>query len=77
MAEVKKSINSSNEKNKIKIWDIWIRIFHWCLLFFVSLSFYSGKFGGLDFVLPIKNTVIFNMDVHVCSGTAIIGLALA
>jgi len=76
MAEVKKPINSSNNKNKIKIWDIWVRIFHWSLLLLVGLSFYSGKFGGLDFVLPIKNTVIFNMDVHVWSGLAILGLIL-
>ena len=37
-------VNKIRSSNK-KVWDIFIRIFHWSLLFFVVSNFYTGKWG--------------------------------
>lgn len=33
----------------IPVWDIWVRLFHWCLVACIALLFYSGKTGELFF----------------------------
>ena len=47
------------------IWDVPVRLFHWLLVFFVSLSVISAEIGTLD-----------AMDIHFYSGYAILSLLL-
>ena len=65
-----------NTKLTIKVWDIWVRFFHWFLVFFIALSYVTGEIGGLDFTLPGTNQFISNMNVHALSGVTILGLII-
>ena len=47
--------------NKVRIWDIPTRLFHWTLVLLVSVSFYTGLNGG-----------IAEMDYHMLSGYAVL-----
>lgn len=33
-------------KNEIKVWDIWVRIFHWSLVLLILFSWLSAELGG-------------------------------
>ena len=52
----------NGQSNRILVWDLPIRLFHWLLFICVVLSFVSGNIGG--------NT----MDYHMLSGYAILVL---
>jgi len=58
-----------NEKDKdqksLKVWDLPVRLFHWCLVGLVCLSVYTGLTGGLT-----------EMDLHIKSGVAILSLVV-
>lgn len=58
----------------VKVWDIWVRLFHWFLVAFIALSYLTGEIGGLDFVVPGTDRFISNMNLHVLSGITILGL---
>ncbi|NKB44967.1 MAG: hypothetical protein GKS03_11885 [Alphaproteobacteria bacterium] len=58
----------------VKVWDIWVRLFHWFLVAFIALSYLTGEIGGLDFTVPGTDRFISNMNVHVLSGITILGL---
>lgn len=49
----------------VRIWDIPTRLFHWALVFLISLSFYTGLSGGF-----------VEMDYHMISGYCILSLVL-
>lgn len=66
----------SNTKITVKVWDIWVRFFHWFLVAFIALSYFTGEFGGLDFTIPGTDRFISNMNVHVLSGLTILGLII-
>ena len=51
--------------NKIRIWDIPTRLFHWSLVILLSFSFYTGLSGGF-----------IEMDYHMLSGYCILSLVL-
>jgi cytochrome b len=63
-------------KNTVKVWDIWVRLFHWLLVIFVFLSYLTGEIGGFDFTLPGTERFVSNMNLHVWSGIAILGLLI-
>lgn len=50
-------------KNKIRVWDIPVRLFHWSLVILVAISIYTGRNGGFE-----------EMDYHMLSGYAILAL---
>lgn len=52
----------NNEKSKVKVWDIYIRTFHWLLLICILVSFISVR---LD-----------EMDIHFISGHCILALII-
>ena len=58
----------------VKVWDIWVRLFHWFLVAFIALSYLTGEIGGLDFTVPGTDRFISNMNLHVLSGITILGL---
>ncbi len=58
----------------VKVWDIWVRLFHWFLVAFIALSYLTGEIGGLDFTVPGTDRFISNMNLHVLSGIVILGL---
>ncbi len=51
--------------NKVRIWDIPTRLFHWSLVILMSISFYTGLSGGF-----------VEMDYHMLSGFCILSLVL-
>ncbi|MGE6605333.1 cytochrome b/b6 domain-containing protein [Halomonas sp. NPDC076908] len=55
-----------NTKVTIEVWDLWIRLFHWGLVFAVLVSFYTTKTGGAPFLFPI--------EVHAQAGYLLLGL---
>lgn len=59
---------------KVKVWDIWVRVFHWLLVACILLSYLTGEFGGFDFTMPVTDRFVTNMDLHMWSGIAIFGL---
>jgi cytochrome b len=61
---------------KIKVWDLPTRLFHWALVALVGLSYLTGEFGGFNFIMPVTNDLIANMTVHMWSGLAILTLVL-
>jgi cytochrome b len=36
----------SEPKRPVRIWDLPVRLFHWCLVALLAFQFYSGKTGG-------------------------------
>lgn len=50
---------------KILVWDIPVRVFHWSIVILVGLAWYSGEQGGLDW-----------MEVHLWCGYGILTLVL-
>lgn len=63
-------------KLTVKVWDIWVRFFHWFLVAFIALSYVTGEIGGLDFTVPGTDRFMSNMNVHVLSGITIFGLVV-
>ncbi len=63
-------------KLTVKVWDLWVRFFHWLLVAFIALSYVTGEIGGLDFTVPGTDRFISNMNVHVLSGVTILGLVI-
>lgn len=49
--------------NKVRIWDIPTRLFHWTLVLLLGVSFYTGLNGG-----------IAEMDYHMLSGYAVLAI---
>lgn len=70
------TIPETGSKRTIKVWDIWVRFFHWFLVAFILLSYLTGEVGGFDFTMPGTDRFISNMNVHVWSGLAILGLVV-
>lgn len=66
--------SETGTKRTVKVWDIWVRFFHWFLVAFILLSYLTGEVGGFDFTMPGTDRFISNMNVHVWSGLAILGL---
>ncbi len=54
-----------NDKNKVLIWDLPIRLFHWSLAILVTVSIYTGLTGGFQ-----------EMEYHMLSGYCILALIL-
>lgn len=57
-----------NERKQLAVWDVFVRLFHWCLLAAVIISFYTTKTDGTPFLFPI--------EVHAQAGYLIIGLLI-
>ena len=55
-----------NARVAIKVWDLWIRLFHWGLVAAVLVSFYTTKTDGVPFLFPI--------EVHAQAGYLVLGL---
>lgn len=68
------NIPETGTKRTVKVWDIWVRLFHWFLVAFILLSYLTGEVGGFDFTMPGTDRFISNMNVHMWSGVAILGL---
>ena len=54
-----------SDQAKVRIWDLPVRIFHWCLAILVGICIYTGNTGGFK-----------EMDYHMLSGYAILALVL-
>ena len=76
MTEDTQTTNSPSDSanRKVKVWDIWVRLFHWLLVALVLLSYLTGEIGGFDFTMPVTDQFISNINVHMWSGMAIFGL---
>jgi cytochrome b len=61
-------------KRTAKVWDIWVRVFHWVLVIAILMSYLTGEVGGFDFTMPGTDRFVSNMNVHVWSGLTILGL---
>ncbi len=59
---------------KVKVWDIWVRVFHWLLVACILLSYLTGEFGGFDFTMPGTDRFVSNMTLHMWSGVTIFAL---
>lgn len=68
------NIGETGSKRTVKVWDIWIRLFHWLLVALILLSYLTGEIGGFDFTMPGTERFVSNMNVHMWSGVAILGL---
>ncbi len=66
----------TSSKRSIKVWDIWVRLFHWLLVALILLSYLTGEIGGFDFTMPGSDRFISNMNVHIWSGLTILGLII-
>lgn len=66
--------NAQSSGRKVKVWDIWVRLFHWLLVGFVLLSYLTGEVGGFDFTMPGSGNFVSNMTLHMWSGVIIFGL---
>jgi|SRR5690625_1590169 len=65
--------------DRILVWDLPIRLFHWLLVLLLLVLGISGKFGGLDidWSLPWgQNIYLPNMDVHMLAGQLVLTLVL-
>jgi len=54
----------ANSNDKIRVWDIPVRLFHWALVILITTSYFSGRAGG-DW-----------MQLHFYSGYSILTLLL-
>ena len=54
----------ANGDNKVRVWDVPVRLFHWSLVILIATSYFSGRAGG-DW-----------MKLHFWSGYAILALLL-
>ncbi len=59
---------------KVKVWDVPVRLFHWALVLLIILSYVTGEIGGFDFTMGGK--MVPNLDVHMWSGLSILALLL-
>ena len=48
-----------------RVWDLPVRLFHWCLVILIAISIYTGENGGFN-----------EMDYHMLSGYAVLALIL-
>ena len=55
---------ADNSEQKIRVWDLPVRLFHWTLVVLIATSYFSGRAGG-DW-----------MKLHFWSGYAILALLL-
>ena len=55
--------DDDKETTSIRVWDVPVRLFHWSLVILVSVSLYTGLFGGFN-----------EMDYHMLSGYALLAL---
>ena len=53
------------DEQKVRVWDLPLRLFHWCLLILICISVYTGTKGGFK-----------EMDYHMLSGYALLALML-
>lgn len=53
---------------RIHVWDVLVRIFHWSLVIAVSLAFYTMKTEGAPFLFPV--------EIHAQAGYAVLGLMM-
>ena len=67
-------VTSGSSTRTVKVWDIWVRLFHWFLVAFILLSYLTGEIGGLDFTVPGTGRFVPNMTLHMWSGLTILGL---
>ena len=51
---------------RVHVWDVLVRIFHWSLVIAVLLAFYTMKTEGAPFLFPI--------EIHAQAGYAVLGL---
>ena len=51
---------------RVYVWDVLVRIFHWSLVIAVLLAFYTMKTEGAPFLFPI--------EIHAKAGYAVLGL---
>jgi len=56
---------SDDHGRSIRVWDPATRLFHWALVILVAVNIYTGSVGGL-----------WEMDLHMLSGQAILSLVL-
>lgn len=64
MSEISGTTNDTAALQRVKVWDLPVRIFHWTLVLLIAFSWWSGKEGG-NF-----------MQYHMWSGYAILTLVL-
>ncbi|WP_048307341.1 cytochrome b/b6 domain-containing protein [Halomonas sp. PR-M31] len=53
---------------RIWVWDVWVRIFHWVLVLALIVSFYTMKTEGYPLMFPV--------DWHARAGYTVLGLLL-
>lgn len=63
--EAETGASGQAEMGVVRVWDLPVRLFHWSLLAAVTTSVATGVTGGL-----------WQMDLHVVSGCAVLGLVL-
>jgi cytochrome b len=56
---------SDRQGRTVRVWDPATRLFHWALVILVAVNIYTGSVGGL-----------WEMDLHMLSGQAILSLVL-
>ncbi|WP_301584970.1 cytochrome b/b6 domain-containing protein [Halomonas alkaliantarctica] len=57
-----------HDRKQVAVWDVFVRLFHWCLVVAVAVSFYTTKTDGIPFLFPI--------EVHAQAGYLIISLLI-
>lgn len=68
-----------SKPEKLRVWDLPVRLFHWLLVLLLVLLWLSGKYGGLDVDLTLpggRALYLANMDVHMLLGQAVLALVL-
>src|SRR5262245_5960322 len=54
----------ANKSDRVRVWDLPVRLFHWTLVVLLAVSYFTGKTGGAW------------MKLHFWSGYAILALVL-
>lgn len=69
----------ADKPQRVRVWDLPVRLFHWLLVLLIILLWLSGKFGGMDVDLALpggRSVYLANMDVHMLLGQAVLALVL-
>lgn len=72
-------MNQAGKAERVRVWDLPVRLFHWLVVLLLILLSISGKFGGLDIDLMLPGSYslyLTNMDVHMLLGQAVLVLVL-
>jgi cytochrome b len=65
---------NSEKKTSTRVWDIWTRLFHWMLVFFIIISYLSATRAELNLTIPVLDIFMPAMQIHLFSGACIAAL---